>query len=874
MPRAGTARRRRERAGLPPVKPGKPSWVHGTKLVFFQAFKDDFLAAAEIKATGPFYSRVGQLYLDKYGYHTAWNDDLPDGEDVADDVDPDEDVDSLDPEEADFRAAYFKQLRQKIGVWYNSNYGGGVGKALQPKSFKQLFDKRELEPPLPVKAARHPLLLGTLLHREDQAARRGAMGRDHAPAAGETSGFDYGAQYGDEGGVVGGNTSIPSRGHAVLGKGAPSGIGDLQDCSCQRYPPLLLRNTMCKALNHSAYYLQPFADTAHAQFGMNIAILMCGPIPDRGGRIEVRSVHAGFSNGLVPRIWSDFDRAGFDVAQRSFVAFTRNCFTEEECRARALDHADTEEGGAESGRPATPVPTPPPPPPIMTTMPAPTTHAPTTTQEGAAPVTTTNETDGEDHLLRGRDDHDNWGDSLQNQDPLGVSPPLIGPALEAEIAAMSAAEGVAFVGLLWGVTEEEAFDENERAESRAQRTTPAADDGEGGGSRADPPDAKASVPLERPAEGIEGAAGAGATQETVVRAPLQRPEANPDAEDVEGAAANPDAEGVECTARTTQETVVRAPLQRPEANPDAEGPLPLGVERAARVTRATNAKSVQEEVATKTLLDTSVWDAEDEESWTDELKAAFHAFERAKDWGEDEWEACIEALLAFERSLGFPATGQPVPQGDKTIRPEEVPTFMKRRREWDKRISLVTPPGPAGAGDSFADRWWIWWKRVQPTSRVMESGKLGDVDKATTAEWAQLARMGGKNGMLLYVGALLWWGEAAAEADESQALLDDWKVALREVAQVLTKGKEVNDSAESLESAEENGDAVGAKRKRAVERSPEQEKENAPPKYYHDIVLITVNEFWAKGLGVGWEEDKASKYEPTTGRSGERRNEE
>jgi hypothetical protein len=83
----------------------------------------------------------------------------------------------------------------------------------------------------------------------------------------------------------------------------------------------------CRALNHSAYYLQPFADVAHAQFGMNIAILMCGPIPDRGGRIEVRSVHAGFSNGLVPRIWSDFDRAGFDVAQRSFVAFTRNCFS-------------------------------------------------------------------------------------------------------------------------------------------------------------------------------------------------------------------------------------------------------------------------------------------------------------------------------------------------------------------------------------------------------------------------------------------------------------------------------------------------------------------------------------------------------------------
>jgi hypothetical protein len=39
------------------------------------------------------------------------------------------------------------------------------------------------------------------------------------------------------------------------------------------------------------------------------------------------SVHAGMSNGLVPRIWSDFDRGGFEAAQRSFVQFSHQCFS-------------------------------------------------------------------------------------------------------------------------------------------------------------------------------------------------------------------------------------------------------------------------------------------------------------------------------------------------------------------------------------------------------------------------------------------------------------------------------------------------------------------------------------------------------------------
>jgi hypothetical protein len=111
MPRAGTAARRRAHEGKAPGKPGKTSWVHGTKLPFFEEHRQDYLAAAEIKGTGAFYEKIAHLYLRKYGYHTPWNGDLNSDQDVASDVDLDEDVDDLELDEAASRATYFKVMK-------------------------------------------------------------------------------------------------------------------------------------------------------------------------------------------------------------------------------------------------------------------------------------------------------------------------------------------------------------------------------------------------------------------------------------------------------------------------------------------------------------------------------------------------------------------------------------------------------------------------------------------------------------------------------------------------------------------------------------------------------------------------------------------
>jgi hypothetical protein len=142
--------------------------VHGTKLELFKSFKSDFLAAAEVKRTGAFYSRIAQMYLAKYGYNTPWDGDLEEGQTVADDVDPDEDVNNLSVEEATARAEYYKQVwgvgchdcallglladipYQKIAMWYNTKYGS-VEKKQPAVTFRQVFDKPELEPAQPVR---------------------------------------------------------------------------------------------------------------------------------------------------------------------------------------------------------------------------------------------------------------------------------------------------------------------------------------------------------------------------------------------------------------------------------------------------------------------------------------------------------------------------------------------------------------------------------------------------------------------------------------------------------------------------------------------------------------------------------------------------
>ncbi|KAF7370119.1 hypothetical protein MSAN_00642100 [Mycena sanguinolenta] len=500
MPRAGTATRQRAREGKSPVKPGRVGWVHGTKLAFFAAHKNEFLAAVETGKTGAFYTSMGHLYVGTYRYNTPWNGDLPEGKQIADDVDPNEDVDSLAPEVAAECAEYFKTLHSKIGVWYNTQYAGGQKKNKNVKTFKQLFDRTELEPPAPVKSR---VLHFYSRHFYDERIKPRVLTRWAALSRLPESTRAY---------------HRPQRVVAANEKE--------HETACEAYKIAMAKEVPTTAeefsiaMKNAGHYLQPFAEAARTQYGMNVTILLCGPIPENGGRIEVRSVHAGFSNGLVPRIWSDFDRAGFDSAQRSFIAFTQNCFTEEECQARALSNNSSQSEGEGAEPTTTPMPlpvplpenagsaqpnTPPPPtmPPASLSLgPASSPFPQTLSLRGSASSGSSEDPPlmllppamdplsqslmplpgadaawdvlmndsppggwcGGDEGLYG----DNWGLGLGLGLGEGYTGPVVREALGREISAMALGESLAYMARLGRMSTEEVEKENELAVRRAQ----------------------------------------------------------------------------------------------------------------------------------------------------------------------------------------------------------------------------------------------------------------------------------------------------------------------------------------------------------------------------------------------------------------------
>ncbi|KAJ7792208.1 hypothetical protein B0H14DRAFT_2624115 [Mycena olivaceomarginata] len=103
------------------AKPGKESWVYGTKKTFFEKRKQEWLRESEANRAGPFYTKVAKLYFKKYGYH------LEDDQDFAVDITdpPDSAADDivhemLSPEKVMFWAECVAKLRMRIGAWYRA----------------------------------------------------------------------------------------------------------------------------------------------------------------------------------------------------------------------------------------------------------------------------------------------------------------------------------------------------------------------------------------------------------------------------------------------------------------------------------------------------------------------------------------------------------------------------------------------------------------------------------------------------------------------------------------------------------------------------------------------------------------------------------
>ncbi|KAJ7165781.1 hypothetical protein C8R46DRAFT_1035138 [Mycena filopes] len=611
------------------------------------------------------------------------------------------------------------------------------------------------------------------------------------------------------------------------------------------------------ALDNAGYYLQPFIDAAAERFGMNVSLLMCGPTPARGGAIEVHSVHTGVSKGMVPRIWPEYDRAGFAALRRSFRNFSEHCYSIEDKRARSLGgipealHVDTAvvaatavsgtEGGVASG-----------------------------SGGGSNAALSRGGEDGED----GNGDRDGNGDDGNgdgndddrdgdggkggedsdeeegpefNRDPKTA----ICPELWAEMARMPRQNREKMIRRVrWSMPDYELLCENNRARNlQLMRDVvgaggASAQVGISGGQNAGTKErakkkktvaASTEPPRRSPRGGIvvggeeEGQGGnpaatangrpraTAAYKGAAAEVPLVRPE--DDARSL-----GPFMDGARPPAPAT---VV---LVRPEDDPTTEGPL-LPAETPADVVlvRPEDDPSAEGPLLPKALPykdEVTDWGATDADKWTEELRVAVRAFGRVRALGGEDWVKCVDALLAVERAWGFAKKGLWAAPGEDKGRPKVVAWFFRWARKWENHVELQTAAvGPRAVEGSFASAWWDWWCVWQPKERkTTANGTLARTALKGKEVWEEMAKTSGKNGLLLVVGCLLWWGEAVATQEDNAALVEDWKEAVKDVVWVLSNvGKVVGAVVKKV--GAESG-ATTAKGPARVSKRKGDEKEN------------------------------------------------
>ncbi|KAJ6447364.1 hypothetical protein C8R47DRAFT_1231465 [Mycena vitilis] len=263
-----------------------------------------------------FFEAHGEAVLQEYGYHLADNQDL--AVDVADP--PDSAANEVvhekrSKEETEFRAASLKTVRSRIGQWYRTNYNGLLGsdKAAFGELFTGVLDGA---PPKPQRGRIEHFysrkfyetrVKPTVDERLAQMKRVALRTGKPPPEAidiiskvtaevweGETPSFKTECEAAFE------------REHQIAVRGWEASLAD---------SPVRTAEEAASALANAAYYLQPFVDAIQERFGI---------------------VHSGQTKGLAPVNWPTFDWKGFSEVEKSMIAFGRECFSDAECRSRAV----------------------------------------------------------------------------------------------------------------------------------------------------------------------------------------------------------------------------------------------------------------------------------------------------------------------------------------------------------------------------------------------------------------------------------------------------------------------------------------------------------------------------------------------------------
>ncbi|PBK83246.1 hypothetical protein ARMGADRAFT_1038042 [Armillaria gallica] len=87
------------------------------------------------------------------------------------------------------------------------------------------------------------------------------------------------------------------------------------------------------ALIQESNFVQVIVNSLRECFGMQVCIMLVGPIGENRGTVEVQSVHSSTAMGLD---WPELDKKGFAMVEKSFLHFGLKSFSEEDRNAKAL----------------------------------------------------------------------------------------------------------------------------------------------------------------------------------------------------------------------------------------------------------------------------------------------------------------------------------------------------------------------------------------------------------------------------------------------------------------------------------------------------------------------------------------------------------
>ncbi|KAF7794837.1 hypothetical protein EIP86_005979 [Pleurotus ostreatoroseus] len=520
---------------------------------------------------------------------------------------------------------------------------------------------------------------------------------------------------------------------------------------------------------NSDLHLQAIADGISARLGVACTILMAGPCPRLGGRINCTSMHSGESLGAAGKIWPDWDPAGFRAVERKMMDFAAAIFPPEERERRAL----------------------------------PGTLASATTIDALQPAPAPSHA-----LIAMHSDEENDSDGSD----ILVLPTAKTRAQRSKARAVAAATsaGEQHEGALPAAAKKTTSpsippsqDRDDQPLPLPERTLPEAPIASATHSKAADP-----APVHLPLPASSGQAPPAEEPRQVRRRPQPRIVVKPSTTNVPS--------GTPSLPTTTSQSPAQEQLQSPaqEPQPPAQDQSQPPAQDDPQPSAQDEPQPPAEDEPHSSLISTSpsppLSSAEQDVSLLPNIdlsdfpghcRSAYALITEEVAWGTS-WIQCVRAAIDLQRAEGHPdAPRKPLLPTDGRPSPYKA-WFQYGRPVKPPTIDLATFPGEFKA----------WWRSIQPSER---GANRNERPQAFASDAWTKVRLPTKSGFYLLLVGLAWWRKAVVAAGDPERELRDWRLVVDDVAWAVTvwdsglgkrKDAPANDAENNLSEFERLGD--------------------------------------------------------------------